>query len=252
MHTPRHTKYTASTPLRLPLILRIIFKGHIILAGALPALAGPITSGGVIELRGPISSGGGRAIVCEQNGAISSVELLDIFEGRSAFADQHFAKDAKTEDEFLELAVSRLEGTAYNMWGNFKRVRESVEKTKAAFHIMNDGTVIQPIDDSFEAFAPANCQIRQIARYLDAGRIIVDGTLYAKLHPLDRAALTLHEALYATDRSLTGIQDSRHARRAVSQALEVDSKIGSTLGYIPQNATFCQRLEDDALTFFAA
>ena len=73
----------------------------------------------------------------------------------------------------------------------------------------------------------------------------------AKLPPLDRAALTLREALYATDRSLTGIKDSRHALRAVSQSLTVDSNIGTTLGGIPHNATLCQSLEDDVLTFIA-
>ena len=189
------------------------------------------------SIAGPTTSGGGKTVVCRDTaGEISSIELLDLYEGRLAFQDEHPTSTTETEETLLENAVARLEGTGYslvNLHWDYQKVRDAVSSVKSALHVLPIGTVIPATNDSFEVVAPNNCKIEQIAKYLDSTNIIVNGEMYAKLSPLQRAALTLHEALYAVDRQLTNIQDSRHARRAVSQALGIKSNFADIIHDLP-------------------
>jgi hypothetical protein len=210
---------------------------HVLLSMAALAL------GGAAFAEGPITSGGGKAVVCfGENGSIKSVELLDLFEGRVAFGDVHLGQQQETEKRLVDTAIGRLKKTGYNLLGTeFGQITEAVDAVYKTYSFVGSEGELPITDDSYELVrVTRGCEIRQLAYYLDQSRILINAELYQRLSPLNRAALALHEAVYAVDRITTGKQDARHARRVVSTALAVNSDVGSAYEGLPGNYTICQ------------
>lgn len=68
--------------------------------------------------------------------------------------------------------------------------------------------------------------------------ILVDGEIWSKLSETDRAALVLHEAVYALNRNM-GAVDSRRSRHMVGRLMD-DSQVWENFGDgVPKSALFC-------------
>lgn len=202
---------------------------------------------------GPMSGGGGKAIACfGEGGTLKSARLLDLFEGEAEFGDVRLDAADQTSDQLLAIAQSRLAHSGYMaLIRDLPRLDDAVAHVRSTLRLLPMGVALEPIDDSFHDIAPAGCRIVQAAHFLDENNIVVDRALWESFSELDRAALTLHEAVYWLDRTLRDVQDSRRSRRTVSLALAADWRFEAVDAGLPQSYDLCQTMSDEPLTLFA-
>jgi hypothetical protein len=189
---------------------------------------------------GPNDGGGGKGVVCRnEDGSIKSVELLDLWEARMLYDHEIVSSKASIDDQ-IKAGIERLKNVVvypYEVhyadrllkggdaladslrrfaipinsenWGNVKRLR---------------GVTLAPTQDSFEDASPTGCQIEQLVRYKDAGlgggtnEALMNQDLVDRMDLTNKAALALHEALYAVLREF-GETTSLRVRRAVGYAM---------------------------------
>lgn len=186
---------------------------------------------------GVMNGGGGKGVVCrDANQEILSVELLDLWEARVIY-NRIIPLDSNLS---LEDEVDRLLNSVKNsifsdgLWFFGPDEKKGAEAFKEILKIDTDaflevghphvhwleGTVLEPTQDSFEVVKPAKCKIEQIVRYTDTnqgGDILVNSDLVDRMDDVNKAALYVHEALYAYFRR-GGEQSSIRVRRAVGLA----------------------------------
>ena len=208
------------------------------------------------------SGGGGNAVVCKDElGKIESVELLDLFEGRTTegleYTDKLEMKIAlqKSVDK-LDQALSPKELSqtyiAYPYWifkggTGLLPVMEYANHFDSLFRVLPDDTGLPPLDDSHEIVVPKKCKIERLALY-QGSKILLDGSLWKKMNNINKAALILHEALYKYDRQLKGAKDSRNARKIVAKFMS-NQKLENVLDGVPKTgASQCHAFyqHDDA------
>lgn len=191
-------------------------------------------------------TGGGKGVVCRKpDRSIKSVELLDLWEARELYGRRQpwvasiasvysveeivnsgvlslqyvmrYPYEIRTPDRIFQGAEAlayKLKGTAVKFyqpnWANVKRLR----KIRLAL-----------TPDSFEAATPdePGCDIEQIVQYKDSGfggmvDALINEDLFDKMDNTNRAALALHEALYAELRKL-GETNSIRTRRAIGAVM---------------------------------
>ncbi len=217
-----------------------------------------VSSAVVAGDKGGMGSGGGDAVVCYDNNTIKSSTLLDLYEGQNIFSDNVITDQSdKTYNDYLELALKRLENTAYGLYGVSKNklqvisLREAVKHIETKKRLISKSVVLSPINDSFEVFVPKNCVVAQAAAFVDEETILFDSNIWESMSELDKAGLILHEALYWYERDYTSKFDSRRPRRIVSLALSDKWEFENVLEGLPSTYTLCSASWENEPTVFA-
>ena len=158
--------------------------------------------------------GGGNAVVCKnQNGAIKSVEFLDLYEARTVLKLQIPPSNLSVLKQATDAATKIGAGNAISSNSLIQKIND----INSILNILPKGAGLIPIPDSDGIVLPKECGIVQIARYESNETINIDGDLWEKLDSQNRAALLTHEALYWWMR-LYGETTSKLTRNAIGVA----------------------------------
>ena len=142
---------------------------------------------------------GGDVVVCRNaSNEITSIEALDIYEGRVRWQIELDLGEASLFPlQKVELALSRL--------GRISSIRAEryLEKAKQfeADALFLDNTELPDISDSNHLIFPKNCKVEQIIiqrtpTFPDDRRYLISNDLWKQLDPTNKAALILHEIIY--------------------------------------------------------
>lgn len=181
---------------------------------------------------GGVDGGGGKSIVCRDSaGSIKSAEVLDLYEGRIMFG--------LNIQETNEPMASQIKRALNNIPTNSRGLIEVyVNQIQKHMKITPAGTQLLPIDDSFEVIAPTGCSAEQTANYYNDKMILVSGDIWGSLSETGKAALILHEAVYASNR-LVGATNSRQSRHIVANIFDPATKWTDIKDQLPQQALTC-------------
>ena len=164
---------------------------------------------------------GGISVVCRDNAdRITSAQLLDIYEGKVRFGktyDNQLDVDTKVELAQLKLVQHPDFLAAF---------QEELAKVKAMMVYIPVGNGLTPTNDAFPAVFKKGCDFEQLANYTEEGDLLVSQEIYNELATVDRAALLVHETVYALLRK-NGATDSRQARKLTAELLaqNADQKV---------------------------
>lgn len=181
---------------------------------------------------GGVDGGGGKSIVCRDGaGSIKSAEVLDLYEGRIMFG----LNIQETNDPMASQIKKALNNIPANSRGLIEVYVNQIQKN---MKITPEGTQLSPIDDSFEVIAPSGCSAEQTANYYNDKMILVSGDIWVSLSETGKAALVLHEAVYASNR-LVGATNSRQSRHIVANIFDSATKWTDSKDQLPQQALTC-------------
>jgi hypothetical protein len=161
------------------------------------------------------SSGGGNAVVCrDSRQKIVSAEWLDLYEGKAIYK---FLLLPNADSAVFQFENAWKKLICRNPQFPFLCHPPAIQGT---LEMLPVNVVLEPINDSYQVFIPKGCKIEQTARYVNQDKILVVSEIWAALDEQSRAALMLHESIYAGMRVL-GETDSRRSRLAVGAAFSV-------------------------------
>lgn len=168
----------------------------------------------LITHAGVISGGGGKGVVCRfPAGNIETAETLDLYEGRVLFGLQ---SPIESNEPYAVQVAQALERIPVVSRGAIEVYANLVLKNLRFAPV---GSELTPINDSFEAVLPKNCKAEQLANYYNDKLILVSEEIWQKLSETNKAALILHEAVYAAER-IHGATDSRRTRHVVASLFD--------------------------------
>jgi len=163
---------------------------------------------------GGVSGGGGNAFVCsDANGNITSVELVDMYEGRIGKDVKYIPLSGNMNDDFKLLAEKIHPGDLRQQDSLFF----DYEMLKSHLIDLPSDAELYETNDVMLTFKPKNCKLQPIINFFSRQRILIDRELYNKLDYRNQLALHLHEVIYLHERE-GGIKDSRYARQIVAAA----------------------------------
>ena len=200
---------------------------------------------------GGMASGGGDVVVCQSQGSLPTVELLDFYEGENVFGDElnNLRNSKLSTDEILEIVLKRMDRTAYGYLSTltklsgFKRktLRDMVKHVQEKKKIIKNYIKLKPINDSFEEFdPPAHCEIIQAASFRTEDLILINKDIWDLFSEFDRAGLIFHEAVYWYHRLLTEQYDSRRSRRIVAKVFSDLWEMEDVAKDLPETITYCE------------
>jgi hypothetical protein len=211
-------------------------------------------AGGLKEANGAISGGGGKSVVCRDSaGAITSVELLDIWEAKTLYENLPVTVSGDLSHD-VDLALTRLKNTyrfdGTGSLGDDKQyvgqdfVLALLRQKASNFLTPKDnvlrlrGVSLSLTDDSYELARPSGCEIQQVVNYQMSGRILINQDLYDHLDAINKAALIAHEAMYATLRNFADESNSIRTRRAIGFVF-AGNEFSSEEQAVPDGALLC-------------
>lgn len=150
--------------------------------------------------------GGGSVVACyTPAGELKTVELLDVYEGRTrGLLFQNFSGDLK---EDVTAIVNKFDKSTIMKEGMI----EDMVGLESKFQEIPRDAELEIIHDAWPVYLPRGCEIRQLANYYNKHVIYIDGNLYDKMDYFNRLAFVVHEVIYAKER-FGKITDSRYAR----------------------------------------
>lgn len=192
-------------------------------AGALALSVLAINSAWAAE--GDRSGNGGVGVVCrDPHGKILNAQMLDIFEGENM--DQNplqYSQSGLDVNTMIRLAALQMISNAQFT----KDFQTELAKVKANIVILPSTDVgLTPTNDAFPALYKKGCAFEQVANYMNDGKIRVDREIYNQLDKLNRAALYVHEAVYALSRNRVGETNSIRSRKLTAQVMADNSDAG--------------------------
>lgn len=184
---------------------------------------------------GGVDGGGGKSIVCrDSSNAIISAEVLDLYEGRVMFG-LNIPETLEPKEDQIRNALNRI---PISSRGTIELYVDQVQKN---MKITPAGTQLLPIDDSSEVLAPQGCSAEQAANYYNDRLILISGDIWGSLSETGKAALVLHEAIYASNR-LVGATNSRQSRLAVAHIFDPSIQWTDIKDGLPQNTLTCMSM----------
>ncbi|WP_413586767.1 hypothetical protein [Bdellovibrio sp. HCB274] len=163
------------------------------------------------KVRGGVDGGGGKSVVCrDRKGAITSAETLDLFEGKNLYTLKMTQFQGTTDDILAQIRHKLIGGVVLA-----KEALPYFDRVKKIMKLVPATSVIKPVDDAAEVVLPKNCQLEQLAHYVDDSTLVVSEEIWQKLSSTEKAALISHEAIYRFERNY-GEKNSRHARKVVA------------------------------------
>lgn len=159
---------------------------------------------------------GGLSIVCRnETNEIVSAELLDIYEGRVLAGRTYQAKESMRF--YFDQALERISAVP----GFAKIIKEKLEHVQISMSFIPHGNVLLPTDDAKPVVTKRGCTLEQLANFTHEGDIYVSIEIFEKLDNLNKAALLIHEAVYAARREF-GDTDSLKSRKVVAELFAED------------------------------
>lgn len=156
---------------------------------------------------------GGDVVFCAT--PVARAEMLDLYEGRELYGLKiQQLRSVKLSDENLARKmiekIDRVDPHYYE-W-----VATELEKVLKMRRYLSPNTALTPIPDSGHPIFPRNCRVTQLANYIDNFGILIDRKYWGLLDITNRAAATVHEAVYKIERELNNAQNSIVSRRIVA------------------------------------
>jgi hypothetical protein len=174
------------------------------------------------------SSGGGPSVYCPGASDPAGVaQLYDFFEGRLRRGFNIAVTNSITNEDQAEFALKKLEVVDYVV---AQDVREKYKALKAKINYLPAGIFMGPVVDlgtGEPALIPADCQLQYAGYFESSGQVSVSRLLYDDFTETEKAALLIHEALYAVARDMTHQSDSE-STRVVNAFLFSTEKIPSS------------------------
>jgi formylglycine-generating enzyme required for sulfatase activity len=174
------------------------------LVAAFVALSAPTAKAGV-------GTHGGIGMSCKNaNGALSSVELLYLVEGRELYGFA-IANSGASVDEQITGALAKLPDEAFR-----KYFTREIQKIRNEQRVIDAKYILVPTGDYSTPIIPKNCDLVQIAIYYGReSKVLLNQDLFNMLGNADKAALYIHEAAYKLFRDATKATSSDEARQLV-------------------------------------
>ncbi|MFY7993286.1 MAG: hypothetical protein ACOVP4_08355 [Bacteriovoracaceae bacterium] len=153
-------------------------------------------------------------------------EMYDVYEGKRRFK-LDIVDDGTRYEEILGKAIERLK--SYNVTLALE-IAERMKFLDAGGFSFEDKIKLFLIPDANVLMTDENCEYRQLANWDDvAQRVFVKNEYYEKMDDLNKAALTLHEAIYAVSRTRLNVTNSDSSRRLVGELLASKFKVSENL-----------------------
>ncbi len=205
-------------------------------------------------LQGTINGGGGKGVLCQRDGK-TTLEVLDLYEGRVLY--QRKPKDLKVtnEREMIE-AVSELLSEHIISDEENKDARAYFDDEIIAPLVKSiryiDGQVrVKETNDSKEPLIEQGCQVVQIAVYHDESILLINQKFWQKLDWRNRTALILHEVIYRFGRGNLDESDSTNSRKLVAFLMSKEGAISYGGRYVNNgyavNEMFCDLKDKNGL-----
>jgi hypothetical protein len=193
------------------------------------------------EARAGEKGNGGYSVVCRDLfSKIISAEVLDIYEGRILFK-RSYAVDMNSVEEIIDIAKKRLSQHPKFL----SKLEEELSLISQNLIYIPDGNELQPTDDAFPPIKKKGCQFEQLANYTSVGEVLISQEIFERLDNVNKAALFIHEAVYAVRRKAVGETNSQISRRITAQLLAlnpdqsaIDRWVGDTV-YRPREKRPC-------------
>lgn len=203
-------------------------------------------------LEGSIGNGGG-AWICQNMdhyGTLRWAKFVDLYEGRKEFGlDIPEVKNRDAAEIIESVLVRRVFPVSENL---YRALNEEMESVKA--NLVRVDADLHGVDDALFRILPpkgecldGGISYAQIANYTNYGKILIQKRVYEapQFSETDKAALLMHEAVYAYLRKQMGDKNSVRARRVVGllfstltrDALkkEVEKQLGGSLDTAPMD-----------------
>ncbi len=153
-----------------------------------------------IAFAGNERGNGGDVVVCRNdNGEISSVELLDYYEGRILRGHVLIPGNNSSIDELSALLVSMIKQHSRSLAAYLK---EGIENFNNNSSFLED-TVLPDISDSEHLIVPNGCSVEQIAvqihddyKFPGDNKYLIDKKLWDAVTDFNKFGLILHELIY--------------------------------------------------------
>lgn len=184
---------------------------------------------------------GGYSIVCRDNeGPITSAEILDMYEGRILYK-KTYAVDQNSVEDLINLALSRVD-----YWGAFAgKLKKEIELVEKNMIMIPEGNELELTDDAFPPIKKKGCKFEQLANYTNSGEVLVSQEIFDRLDNVNKAAMFIHEAIYSIRRKSLGDTTSQVTRKFTAQLLaqnpdeaQIEKLIADTF-YRPDNTRPC-------------
>jgi formylglycine-generating enzyme required for sulfatase activity len=166
---------------------------------------------------------GGGAWVCRDNaGAIQWSRLVDLFEAESEFGLTLAQYQGQVRDivDQVELRIFRTDRDLYEALAPYLEKVVYLEPNPPKVTYTEDA--LQIIDDSLYRLTPSSrrcvggtIKYEQVVNYKNDGLILLQSEVFNSFSNSVKAALVLHEAVYAYRREVSGDANSVNARRIV-------------------------------------
>lgn len=222
------------------------------------------------QAAGGVSGGGANAVVCRDPMyfdkqpnklyRISSVELLDLYEGRIennlTYSPERFPKDHlkgvmekfrrliatdeqhKKREYLFDAPVWFLRDVpalgTISVENHYKQISDPNK-----FVVLPHGTKLGPLDDSRETIVPQGCKIERVALFKN-GKIFVDKEIFEAMDGRTKDALIFHEAAYKYHRELYGETDSRSTRYLVANLMS-EKELKPVIDGVDSYTKFCRQ-----------
>lgn len=213
-------------------------SGALVSALAASLMASP----GVFASEGAIGNGGG-AWVCQNADALGTLrwaQLVDLYEARTEFGLIQQEMGERNYHEIIDLIRMKLFSVDKGFYEGIQKQLETVEP-----NLVFVDADLEIVDDALYRIRPSKKECLggtisyvQLANYTNYGKILIQKGVFEdpRLGEVDKAALMIHEAVYAYLRERFQEKDSVCARRIVGllfstmRAEEVKKEIEKLLG----------------------
>ena len=171
-----------------------------------------------VAFAGERGGNGGVSVVCRnKKGNIKSAELLDIYEGREIYGKKY-----NPEYHFeIEWALRGKLAKYPQFFGQIKYQQRLLPK--AIFVPLGNDIILT--NDAFPLIKKKGCEFEQLANYTDDGELLISQEIYEELDLFNRAALFIHESIYALRRKFAGDLNSQISRKLVANLLAIDGNM---------------------------
>jgi len=184
-----------------------------------------ITSSAWAKFSGPdVVGNGGDAVVCrDAMGSIVAAEVLDLYEARIIHDRESNLDASKTVAEILEDIRINLSMHETSLNKTLKEYTDSFEEET----LFLDDVELSDIEDSAHIIVPNGCKVEQVViqnepSAFNPKRYTVNNEIWSKFDNLNKAAMTLHEALYRVFLENLTARDSRLVRLILSYLISDD------------------------------
>lgn len=207
---------------------------------------------------------GGVGLVClnpQQSIKVESVTLFDFAEGSILYGDQITEDLSKTEEQYLQETIQKMASKSPYLGEMLSWTLKDIMRKE----ILNIGPYILDLTADTQyglrfRICPDDGEpvVRQVANYLtNINELRIDEKYLAKMSPMNRAGLFIHEALYRIYRQYFNHTNSDKARRLtsllISNATLTNKELNTLLTHL-ENHFFVNpilKFEKDVITNWA-